>query len=134
MKKAEIIRGLFIGYTRHKRSIDPTDAGTCRYEVNGNKCVVGRMLKPKCLSVWKAYENKRSFSVEAAMARVAPRSTLAPDVWLTTQLAKKFSFITVEMATELQLIHDSDSFWDADGMTLAGEDELNGLLCKLGLE
>tara|TARA_R110000751_G_C13565254_1_gene457960 strand:- start:275 stop:667 length:393 start_codon:yes stop_codon:yes gene_type:complete len=94
-------------------------AGVCMYHTaDGRNCAIGRELKnPSTFGV-------ATDSVDEGVGSLA----------LMIELPKRLSSMGAYFLTDIQMLHDKDSYWDVDGLTDRGKGKVNSICIKYNLK
>mgnify|MGYP003656532407 CR=1 FL=1 len=111
--KREIIQETANAYTSKTRAVSIT--GLCFYKAGHYKCAVGRCLlsKSKMFNKCNLTEPVRMFTLD-------------------NHLKSEYIGHDIEFWGELQILHDANRFWDVNGLTMDGQEEVYRLLGKWG--
>lgn len=117
MTKVEIIQETVAYYSEDTQRRGLNSDGRCSYLTKGGqKCAVGRCLLPTVVE-----KAARFWSVNEL-------AHMLVDGILDNALIERYRGHSNVFWQDLQLLHDNQDFWNAEGITKAGEEQVEVLL------
>jgi hypothetical protein len=100
-----------------RRSVKSNGAGgnVCYYSFKGKKCAIGRLLTPEELELWAQVAENKFEGLENSSYRFMAEICGVP--------VNLQGFDPVFL-TGLQSLHDNDQYWDENGLTENGKEQV----------